>query len=644
MTKASGIRAGKAYVELGASDKLARGLRNAQRRLAAFGAGVRSIGAHLVVVGTAMTAPFIAASKVFAATGDALEKMSRRTGIGVEALSELGFAAEQSGGGLEVLEKGVRTMQRTINDAERGLSTAVDAFDDLGLSADRLRGLTPEGQFKSIAEAISRVEDPTKRAALAMQIFGRAGTQLLPLMEEGADGIEALQAQARAFGLTVSTESAQSAALLTDTLNILWRVVRQGVFEIGASLAPVLIEMADRIARAMVGVVEWVRQNRALVVTAAKVAAATIAAGAAIVAVGTALVGAAAAIGIAAFVAAQFSVAFTVAGAVLGALLSPIGLVVAAVAGLGVGLLKWSGLGGQALDWLVDRFRDLLGFVDRVAGGVRDALMAGDIGLAAEILWLTLKLIWQKGMDALNVVWTAGLGVWFGALAAVQQAMHGLEVAWIEVTAFLSKTWTGFTSGFRRVWETATAFVAKRMLEIHGLFDAGLDVAGAKAAVDQQLEDRLNEIEAAAGAKIDEREARREADRKRARELNDAVLAEIGKQFEDAVAGRKDETQARLDEARAELAEALEAARRGREEADAGDTPRRGLGSLLDELDGIGETIARKLEVRGTFSAAAVQGLAASGAADRTAKATEQTAKNTKRLLDAARSGGLVFG
>lgn len=623
MANERGIRAGRAYVELGMNNQVTRGLRAARRQLAAFGAGVKAIGVGVLVGSAAIAAPILAAGKAFAATGDALEKMSRRTGVGVEALSELGFAAEQSGGGLEVLEKGVRTMQRTINDAERGLSTAVDALDDLGLSSDRLRGLSPEAQFKTIAEAISRVEDPTKRAALAMQIFGRAGTQLLPLMEDGADGIEALQAQARAFGLTVSTESAQSAALLTDTLNILWRVVKRVWFEFGAALAPVLIDTADIMARAGVGVLRWVESNEQLIASAARVARGVfIAAGAAgvlVLALGAAAVAAT-------------------------ALLTPLGLAAAAVAGLGVALVRWTDAGGRALGWLGDRFRDLLGAVDRVAGGVRDALMAGDIGLAAEILWLTLKLIWQKGMDALNVVWTAGLGVWFGALAAVQQAMHGLEVAWIEVTAFLSKTWTGFTSGFRRVWETATAFVAKRMLEIQGLFDAGLDVAGAKAAVDRQLEDRLNEIEAAAGAKIGEREARREADRRRARELNDAVLAEIGKQFETGVAARRDETQARLDAARAELAEALEAARRGREEMSDGGAPRRGISDLLDELDGIGETIARKLEVRGTFSAAAVQGLAASGAADRTAKATEQTAKNTKRLLDAARGGGLVFG
>lgn len=623
MAKERGIRAGRAYVELGMNNQVTRGLRAARRQLRAFGAGVKAIGVGVLVGSAAIAAPILSAGKAFAATGDVLEKMSRRTGIGVEALSELGFAAEQSGGGLEVLEKGVRTMQRTINDAERGLSTAVDALDDLGLSADRLRGLSPEGQFKAIAEAISRVEDPTKRAALAMQIFGRAGTQLLPLMEEGADGIEALQAQARAFGLTVSTESAKQAALLTDTLNILWRVVKRVWFEIGAALAPVLIETADIMARAGVTVLRWVEANKQLIANVAKVARAVfIAAGAAGVLV----------------------LALGAATAVATALLTPLGLAAAAVAGLGVALVRWTDAGGQALDWLGDRFRDLLGAVDRVAGGVRDALMAGDIGLAAEILWLTLKLIWARGMDELNAVLKLGFGVWLGSLAAVEQAMHGLEVAWIETTSFLSTTWTRFAAGFREIWEVATAFVAKRMLEIQGLFDDGLDVGAAKRAVDEQLQARLGEIESGAQGEIDAREAKRRRDRERAREQKQDALAEIGRRFGDSFSGREAETRKRLEDARAALAEAIAEAGRRREEADAGDTPRRGLGAFLDEFENIGADLARRLEVRGTFSAAAVQGLAASGAADRTAKATEQTAKNTKRLLDAARGGGLVFG
>jgi hypothetical protein len=229
MADTRGIRAGRAFVELGVSDKLSAGLRRAQKRLKAFGDGLRSVGTRLTAIGAGAVASLLSTVKVFTAMGDTLDKMSKRTGVSVESLSELGFAAEQSGADLATFEKGVRSMQRSINDLGRGLSTQTDAFATLGLTMADLDGLSPEAQFKLIAERLSQIEDPSRRAAIAMQIFGRAGSQLLPLMEGGASGIEELQEQARRLGLTVSTQTAKDAAELNDTLNILWRVIKQGV-------------------------------------------------------------------------------------------------------------------------------------------------------------------------------------------------------------------------------------------------------------------------------------------------------------------------------------------------------------------------------------------------------------------------------
>ena len=70
------------------------------------------------------------------------------------------------------------------------------------------------------------------------------------------------------------------------------------------------------------------------------------------------------------------------------------------------------------------------------------------------------------------------------------------------------------------------------------------------------------------------------------------------------------------------------------------------INKAREALAGLGDLVhqeAQKIGVRGTFNAAAIQGLAAGDAADRTAKATEETAKNTKKLLQAAQTGGLTF-
>lgn len=621
MANTRGIRAGRAYVELGVSDRLTAGLRRAQRQLKAFGAGVRQVGLRLVAAGAAALGPLVASVRVFSKVGDELEKISRRTGVSVEALSELGFAAEQSGADLETLEKGVRTMQRAVNDLGRGLSTQVDAFGDLGLAIEDIEGLTPEQQFKLIAERLSEVEDATKRAAVAQQIFGRAGTRLLPLMERGAAGIEELQNEAHRLGLTISTQTAKDAASLTDAFNRARRVLRITAVVIGAALAPALESITNHVTRLAISVNDWIKRNRQAVVTAAKVALAVAAVGSALIAVGLLLALAGAAFGGLAAITSAVGTAIGLVTAALGAVLSPIGLVVAALATGTIAFLRFSGAGDAVLSFLRERFGLLLGIATKTLGGIRDALAAGDLPLAARVLWAGLKLTFLEGTKEIRETFVQGLLV--------------MRLSLVDTLGTMSRLWTRFAGGVQSVWERTQNFLAKRFTELFGLFDSSLDVEAAKAQLDEQSRAKLESL---------------------ARETEDALQQLSDEQDErtkgilDDAAAKMEERRKALEKARRDLDAAIEEARRKREAADSADNTD-GAPSLLDRfrdlestLDGVGEMIARQIETRGTFNALAIQGLASgSDAADRTARATEQTARNTRKLVDSAQSGGLTF-
>src|SRR5690606_5551309 len=135
----------------------------------------------LVAAGGAVIAPLLAAVQHFATAGDQVNKASDRTGVAVEALSELAYAADQSGANLETLEAGLRRMQASVLDAAKGSKSAQENLAMLGLTVEQLASLSPDQQFKLLADRLSRIEDPTLKAALAMKIFGKSGTQLLPL-------------------------------------------------------------------------------------------------------------------------------------------------------------------------------------------------------------------------------------------------------------------------------------------------------------------------------------------------------------------------------------------------------------------------------------------------------------------------------
>ena len=180
------------------------------------------------------------AIKNFIDVGDELDKMSKRTGFSVEALGELKFAAEQSGASLDTIEGAAKRMASTIFDAEQGLKTSVDTLDALGLSVEDFTNLDPEAQFQLFADALAGIEDSSTKAALAQDVFGRKGAELLPLFDEGAEGMRALREQAVALGGVMSGEAAASAADFKDAQNELKTALMGIFFAIGEDVLPAI--------------------------------------------------------------------------------------------------------------------------------------------------------------------------------------------------------------------------------------------------------------------------------------------------------------------------------------------------------------------------------------------------------------------
>ena len=633
MSNSSGIRAGRAFVELATSDgKLIAGLRNAERRLRAFGASVRQIGLRLIAAGAAIATPLIASIKVFTSLGDKLDKMAGRTGIAVEALSELSYAADQSGADLDTLEAGVRRMQRTIEDAGRGMSTAQDALAGLGLSFQALAQLNPEQQFKLIADRLSRVADPTKRAALAMELLGRSGTQLLPLFANGASGIEALQKQARDLGLTISTQTAHDAAVLNDTLHELWLVVKNAGMAIGAALAPAVTKLAGIVTQVLVKIVDWIKRNRELVVGVAAAAVALGAIGGAFVALGVS-------VQVAAFALAGIATA-------LAAILSPVGMVITAIAGLGVAIATYTGAGGKAIGWLMDRFGELRSFVGDVVEGITNELAAGEPEKAAKVLWLALKVVWQTGVNWLNGVWISAKHffiktaqeMWYGALTVAEQVWHGLEVAWIETVSFLSKTWTNFVADIQLAWGGIQNWLSQRWLDLFALFGS-LTEEQAALAKDMANEDFAND---ARGVESKRNQALADSETRRANALASAdkehiaALRQIDTDLRQALAGLNTEndpalqkTRDELEAAREALAVALEQARRDRENAARG-SGSTGDGPKVPNPEDLAAAVGSRMAITGTFNPAALWGMGGGSAFARLAQNVEKIERNTR--------------
>jgi hypothetical protein len=644
MPNAIGIRAGAAYIELSVSDaKLLKGLQSASKRLKAFGAGLRTVGTHLMAVGGGIVAPLLASAKGYAEVGEQLDKMSTRTGISVEALSELGYAAKLSDVSLEEVGVGVRNMQRVVAGAARGSDSAAESLLRLGLSAQQLQSLSPDQQLAVIAKRLNEVQDPAQRAASAVEIFGRSGTSLLPMLQD----LTALRAEARRLGITMSTQDAKAGAALNDALERLWATLRRLAVTIGSALAPLLTQWADKLTGLVVSIRDWLSQNRGLVFSLLKIGVVVAGAGAALTALG----------GVLSALGTAFGVLASVASAALGFLLSPVGLVTAAVAGLGTYIVWASGYGGDALKWLGERFDDLKTFALQAFQGIKDALAAGDVALAARTFWLSLQVAWQAGINTLKGWWLEFKDwffqktndIFYGAVALVADAWYGLRRIWVTTINFWADILGKFASFFVRTWNSLNGWVAKQWTKLLALFDPSINVEAVNKRIDQETLRRnekvsMETLDARLGREkeLADLETERKGVQTAIAHMADAEDKARKKQHAEAIG----EGQAALDRAKSEWQQALNEAKEKRasfeaRQLEAGKTP---ADILPPDLGYIQAQARTAFGVAGTFSAEAAGRMGLGGsAAERTAKASEETAKNTRKIAQQLDQNEMAF-
>jgi TP901 family phage tail tape measure protein len=282
---AGAIRAGRAYIDIFANDSAAmKSIDRLSKRLKVMGQSARDMGASFATAGAAIVGPLALAAQQFASFGSTLADMRARTGVSAQALSELKYAAEQTGATLSDVERGIRKMQQSVGD--KSMSTDVaDTIASLGVSLSSLKSMSPEEQFDTLAGAIAKIKDPTARASAAMTIFGKGGTALLPMIENMGE----LRAKARELGVTMSESSANAADKFGDSIDNATSSLRGAMNVVGETLSGPLGVLAERIAKVAKSFGEWAKENPLVFRTMLGVGAAIAVAGGALMAAGIAI-------------------------------------------------------------------------------------------------------------------------------------------------------------------------------------------------------------------------------------------------------------------------------------------------------------------------------------------------------------------
>lgn len=256
--------------------KLEADLAKANRTLGRFDKDARSVGSRIEGSFKKIAATAITMAGAFAATGilsfarqslDAtggLGELAQQLGVTTDQLQVYQYAATQAGLKNEELQTSLGQLSRRLGQASLGVKAPAEAFKILGVEVKNADGtIRRTGQvLPDIAEALSKIESPAQRAALATELFGRSGQKLLPILESGRKGLNEYEQAARSLGVVLSSEQIAKADEAADKLAALNLVLSQRFAGVVADNASSILILGEAIAKAASNAGKWIQVYR----------------------------------------------------------------------------------------------------------------------------------------------------------------------------------------------------------------------------------------------------------------------------------------------------------------------------------------------------------------------------------------------
>ncbi|MEA4894232.1 MAG: hypothetical protein VB064_03120 [Oscillospiraceae bacterium] len=210
--------------------------------------GMTALGAGIGIAGKKL----YDMAKESAATTDRIDKLSNKIGISKQGFQEWDYVLAQNGASIEGMQIGLKTLTNLMDGAANGNTAAAETFKKLNLTWEDGNGKlkSQEDMMNEAIYALASMENGTEKAKLATELFGKAGTELMPMLNNGAEGIDQLKNRAHELGLVMSDDAVGAGVLLGDTIDDVTKSFKAIVTQIGIKVMPVVQTM-----------LEWVLSN-----------------------------------------------------------------------------------------------------------------------------------------------------------------------------------------------------------------------------------------------------------------------------------------------------------------------------------------------------------------------------------------------
>lgn len=201
---------------------------------------------------------------------DNLAKQAQALGVSTEELQGWQHAAALSGSSAEEFAAAFTKFTRNVNEAsEAAAGPAAKAFKELGVKVKDATGElgAPIDLLDGVVEGLQKIEDPAKRTALVMDLFGKSGARLLPLLSEGSEGIAKLRAEVGELGATYDEAFLENAQEFNDNTDRLKLGLRGLTIQVLGPLLPELVKLSEYLisgAKSLIAIVKQTNVGQAV--------------------------------------------------------------------------------------------------------------------------------------------------------------------------------------------------------------------------------------------------------------------------------------------------------------------------------------------------------------------------------------------
>lgn len=251
------LKDGDVQSKLDGIDKKAEGTGGKFDKLKGIVAGAGK--AMAVGIGVGVTAMVGLVNKA-ANTTDEIDKMSQKIGISRTAYQEWSYVLSQNGTDVDKLQVGLKTLVTRMDESASGAGVGAEAFDKLGLSAIDLEGnmKSQEQMFDETARALMGMPEGAEKSQLAFELFGKAGLELMPLLNGTEESLDDLKKAAGDMGLVLSDEAIDAGVNFTDMKDNVVKSLGAIVSNLGVQVMPMFMILFDWIIEHMPQIQEFV--------------------------------------------------------------------------------------------------------------------------------------------------------------------------------------------------------------------------------------------------------------------------------------------------------------------------------------------------------------------------------------------------